>query len=1269
MHAQPSESYPRPRCHGRQAEIEHIRSRLDRAQQDGASFVLVTGRPAIGKSTLIAEALHQLRPHGVLTLEGRCAVGLRSYRPVLEIARRAWEHLCAEGVSDDLLEPIEQLFDLLHLRVSQEQEGLAPVARRLQLFDRMATLLRAAGQRYPTVVVLHDIDRADRPTLELLAYLGRTLTARPELTGERSTGQHFHGLLLATATRVPAELTELDQAGGLNLSHLDLDGLDTDGIRGYLGSEEVVRRVLELTGGDPGLLEAITSQSPARNPSEQTSPSETRLLELLAVFGRPLGAETLRLLTGLPLSELSKCIAALTRRRVLEKLVVDGELQVGFAQASDQSAAYDSMGARRQRALHGEVGSHLQRQGDAELEACATHLLLGGRKGQAVEVTLEAGRRLELSLCFERAADLYERALPLADQDASGTDSARALELSERLCTVCQVTGQLDRALQHAERCREARPDDREAALRVINLQLLRRDLAAARAELGQIQADQPDPALLALSARVHYLAGERDQARVTARQGIALLHPACRCRIPQHPVRDARTGTPPRRGARNAIELLQPEDLLSRLSLQNTLGKLLLEDGETEGARALFSDNLERSRSASMAEEATLAMIQLGLIELEQDRFEQAELHYRQALEQAADAGEHRLRGACLQHLGVIAERRCAYGQALELYQEAVNVWKQAWLRSYLAWVAVDLGQLYLKLGQVERARAMAELSERMADADPPLRTRINRALLRGRIAARECHYAEAEVWLRQAEELATTGDEHERRLESQLELCELRLEQGLPGQALEDLAQAGSQAGGEHERGGRTSFGTRHLHLRSLLIQGRACMALDQTARARAALAEALELSDQLPDPEAIWQSRYLLALVSRAEGREADARRLLSRAADAEARVRQQIPAALRERAAELPLRRGLAQALRQHGEPIIPARPACESIRTTAFASIVGRHPRMQQVFAHLEKVAATDALVLIRGESGTGKELVAEAIHRRSRRAGKPLVKVNCGALVESLLLSELFGHERGAFTGATERRKGRFEAADGGTIFLDEIGDISPATQVALLRVLQQQEFERVGGTTPIQVNVRIICATNRDLEQMVADGSFREDLYYRLRGFVIDVPALRDRIDDLPLLVDHFLAVIARERNTPPRLLSEAALRLLRRHGWNGNVRELENVLRSVSLLSDSEVLDVADFADYPELGQGRAEPATSPAAPPTPYEQIRDSGVGLREFKKQIEYQCIVEALEEAQGSITAAAGLLGVKRPRLSQMIKEHNITLKQRLRSMP
>jgi transcriptional regulator with GAF, ATPase, and Fis domain len=271
-------------------------------------------------------------------------------------------------------------------------------------------------------------------------------------------------------------------------------------------------------------------------------------------------------------------------------------------------------------------------------------------------------------------------------------------------------------------------------------------------------------------------------------------------------------------------------------------------------------------------------------------------------------------------------------------------------------------------------------------------------------------------------------------------------------------------------------------------------------------------------------------------------------------------------------------------------------------------------------------------------------------------------------------LSELFGHERGAFTGASARKKGRFEAADGGTIFLDEIGDISPKTQVALLRVLQEREFQRVGGNQPIHVDVRILCATNRNLEQMVARGEFREDLYYRLKGIQIELPSLRERPEDIPLLVESFLARVADERGGADarKHLAPEAVELLMSYAWPGNVRELENVIRSVSLFADGAIIGVKDFADYTEVFR-RVEPAAVPLRSPakdgakdgaadsdSAWSRLGAEKLSLKELKTRIEIECIREALDATGGNITKAAVRLGMKRPRLSQLIKQYKIT---------
>jgi len=246
------------------------------------------------------------------------------------------------------------------------------------------------------------------------------------------------------------------------------------------------------------------------------------------------------------------------------------------------------------------------------------------------------------------------------------------------------------------------------------------------------------------------------------------------------------------------------------------------------------------------------------------------------------------------------------------------------------------------------------------------------------------------------------------------------------------------------------------------------------------------------------------------------------------------------------------------------------------RSSMFEEIVGSSKPMRQVLKQVEKVAPSDSTVLILGETGTGKELIARALHRRSKRAARAFVRVNCAAIPQSLIASELFGHEKGAFTGALQRRVGRFEAADGGTLFLDEIGDLPMETQIALLRVLQEKEFERVGTNNPISVDVRLLAATNRDLSAAVAAGTFRQDLFYRLNVFPIVVPALRERADDIPLLVEYFVGRYAKAAGKKIRHVGKATLDQLQRYHWPGNIRELQNVVERAVVLSETDTFDV---------------------------------------------------------------------------------------------
>ncbi len=360
------------------------------------------------------------------------------------------------------------------------------------------------------------------------------------------------------------------------------------------------------------------------------------------------------------------------------------------------------------------------------------------------------------------------------------------------------------------------------------------------------------------------------------------------------------------------------------------------------------------------------------------------------------------------------------------------------------------------------------------------------------------------------------------------------------------------------------------------------------------------------------------------------------------------------------------------------------------KTRLFRSLVGKSDQIQGVRRLVEQVAPTDATVLILGESGTGKEVVARNVHFLSARKEGPFIPVNCGAIPGELLESELFGHEKGAFTGAISARKGRFELAEGGTLFLDEIGDMPMQMQVKLLRVLQERTFERVGGNRPMQCNVRIIAATHRDLETMIKDDKFREDLYYRLNVFPIDSPALRERRDDIPLLLQELISRIQGDGVDGVRF-TEQAIGSLMEHDWAGNVRELSNLVERLSILYPGQIVDIQDLPPKYQYGDVQAYQPDYPeellerdafnaifaeaAASESPHNedadlqeqdadaylssQLPEDGVNLKEYLSELEINLIRQALEQQDWVVARAADKLGMRRTTLVEKMRKYDI----------
>ncbi|WP_437817822.1 sigma 54-interacting transcriptional regulator [Sorangium sp. So ce1078] len=751
--------------------------------------------------------------------------------------------------------------------------------------------------------------------------------------------------------------------------------------------------------------------------------------------------------------------------------------------------------------------------------------------------------------------------------------------------------------------------------------------------------------------------------------------------------------------------------EIATRLQARNILGKLLLtQQAWSEAERHFAADAWEAARAAEHVSELR-ARLNRAIALLSSGRLDEARPMLAAVLDDGERRGERLATGYAVTNLAVIAHLKHEYPEALRLFERAIGIFRKIGDKVALVNLIANLAEIRLQLGLIEEAEQALAFARKVSGPGIP------------------------GVWISHVAYVA----------------AQIHLERGRTEEAGDELRNAfthgaGPKLGECYAVAARIALDDGDLLLAAHMIKAarsearsdrhRAEVALLEALRARAAgepfgqlAAEALALSRKDHGRERALEAHVLLHHATASGDRP-------PRAPDDDAAAtRSHLEAAivLRDRiAASLPpeiARRYLARRsfvelarleasarLAAEAEPRgcelcgssacsgcarVAARTHRPSAVVPAIKRLVGTAPALLSLLHQVEKVGASDATVLIHGESGTGKELVAEAIHEASARRGGPMVKVNCAALVETLLLSELFGHEKGAFTGAAARRRGRFEIAEGGTLFLDEIGDISPRTQVALLRVLQDRTFERVGGVTPLRANVRILCATHRDLRAMVARGEFREDLYYRLQQVVLEVPALRQRPRDVPVIAAAILERIAAERGTAPKRLSSRAISALSRHAWPGNVRELENALRAAAIFADGEVIDLEDFtsnveglrelealepASSPSTSRAGTQPASSNAAiepssgprssaperaepeshPPsspvdrTPleiaYAHVR-GGVSLSDMKREIERECIARALDESRGNITRAAVLLGMKRPRLSQLVKQY------------
>lgn len=985
----------------------------------------------------------------------------------------------------------------------------------------------------------------------------------------------------------------------------------------------------------------------------------------------------------------------------------------------------------------------------AEQAATAAVLSRGAEALAAIGDPFARLREAQLLLrqrLFERADRTFARAIARVDDAAARRSfvAAWAQTLAPFFAEPSELT-------------RDASPEELagdRAAVTELRLRAAERALAAVEAEealfwaRGTGAVAEATPRALLVVGRAHIGLGDLTAAKVAlekARLLVAAEDRVLRGRIATELAEIAYLA-----GhfddARREAALAPTEDAPTLLRARNILGKILLAEADWTAADAHFAEDALTAAHSGDDTARMRALLNRGIALLSKGHVEDARSIFEQVLAEGERTGDGRGVAYALSNLAVVATQQRRYGEALTRWERTAGLNYGRRDRIAAARTLTNLAELRCKLGLLGRAEEALAFARNAIGPGITSQRASRFSIVAAKIALARGRTDDARRYAATAVVDAESSSDVESLSEALRIVARIALEDGDVARARETVERA------------RPSC-TRDAATAELALLAALCLRAagdDALSDAR----QALVLARKADDEEISREAHTLLAQLLRERNQHDEARAHIERATALRDEVARTLSGEVREAYLAKPetvaLERLSVQIARE-SSGALDGEEAPMTIRVpsaalgTAAREIVGEDPQIRALRETIRKVARSSATVLVRGESGTGKELVAEALHREGERKHGPLITVNCAALVETLLLSELFGHEKGAFTGALARRRGRFELAEGGTLFLDEIGDISSRTQVALLRVLQEKTFERVGGTAPIRADVRVVCATHRDLRAMVDRGEFREDLYYRLRGLTLEIPPLRARLGDLGRLAESLLTRLASERNEPKKRLAPDALALLSRHKFPGNVRELENMLRAVTLLTDGQVILAKDLLEHhPELrplaatapddrasahngadfgarspgvdGEDDANPGTLQQGPvrsrlpanehvpardggppktgasefagggvanvreepslarlpvvrgdddggelppdesdatAAAYRQIRGGQVPLADIKRQIERDCIARALDETRGNITRAAALLGMKRPRLSQLVKQYGL----------
>ncbi len=1296
-----------PGCIGRETELKQLLRAYETGKKRGGHSLFLCGPKGVGKSSIFQELKRRLRSSGIGVMEVFCRQGTAPFETTAALVRQASIYL--EESAPHAFEN-SQGFEVSRLAASLQSIGFSNtlhsetagttkecsgggfVDGSTDLFETAVRFLMFASEVSPPAIIFHDLDRAGSSVVREIERLVAALSLPcVKNFSEPDKDPFFRGFFLFSVGTELEEVTVRDLpfwVGGVSHEIMKLGGLEKDGVAAFLRSEAAVERFTRLTGGNPRNLKSLlTWGSPdadevIRSRLIPISDDARALASCCALADRPVGPALLKRLTRFNSKRIGSSIEELLSSGLMKHSIVTGELQISFCNSGDQDTVIEATPPEDLRKWRMRIAEVLLEDGD---RVSAVEQILSAAVGappefraqhhqtlkQFYEFVMDAGNMLEVSGDSDRAAKIYERTLDTLPVTGPFTEGADALEgvndVCMRLAGILELQGRYSDAIRILENARKSDPENLEFGRlygRLLCLKGLGAEaehcLSAGKKSAREMKDPFMEAQFSAELCEVYFRKGSHSEVESEC------IH------------------------ANNLVDKCSPsaacDELRSMLSL--VAGKTALEEGEIQAASQHFNEALSRARAGSSVRQEIRSLINMGICHLKKGEHAQARSFYSNALDASVSGQDIGHQAFCLQNLAVLSHWRRDFETALRRFHEAVAVFQRMGNTTILALLALDLGELYLQLGDNGRSAAMLQLSRDLSPDPAHGSLEIFRSLLDGRIALDSGLFLKAKQQFLRARKAAQQSERHEDAAIAAIELARMELSLGNPEAANEIMLDMGVPA--------TPKLNALKLRLESELEYE------TEGKYSRTKLLKTLQLFELVEDPDGLWKTQVLLFDEALKSGNRAEAAKWKRTAKRTESKIRSTVPDEFLESYLHSAARRPYLERIGAvepdsfdttihnttlSSEAVLPARKDEDSAgaeisqkASEAIAAMVGKNKNFLGVVTALKKVAAIDSTVLLRGESGTGKELAARAIHLLSDRADKPLVGVNCGALVETLLLSELFGHERGAFTGATRCKKGRFEVAEGGTLFLDEIGDISQRTQVALLRVLQEKCFERVGGTESIKADVRIVLATNRNLEQMVKDGTFREDLYYRIKTLEIELPPLRQRGEDVILIAREICRKIGAHERGGLKTLSPEAENLLLSHPWYGNVRELENVLRSCWIFCEGNKIPgslVSKFINRTmesektehlkhepenkeeEIHNDHKDEHNPGAESADWFAVMQDEGISLKDMKKRIELECIQKALERSDGNITQAAGLLGMKRPRLSQLVKEYGL----------